>query len=44
MAFIQASIIRKDFGEEGKGFKITISAFDHGRYAVASGARGIMRA
>ncbi|MFZ5857339.1 MAG: acyl-CoA dehydrogenase family protein [Chloroflexota bacterium] len=31
-------------GEEGEGFKITMSAFDHGRYTVASGAVGIVRA
>lgn len=31
-------------GEEGEGFKITMSAFDHGRYTVASGAAGIVRA
>lgn len=31
-------------GEEDEGFKITMSAFDHGRYTVASGATGIIRA
>ncbi len=31
-------------GEEGEGFKITMSAFDHGRYTVASGATGLVRA
>jgi alkylation response protein AidB-like acyl-CoA dehydrogenase len=31
-------------GEEGEGFKITMAAFDHGRYTVASGATGIIRA
>jgi alkylation response protein AidB-like acyl-CoA dehydrogenase len=31
-------------GEEGEGFKITMSAFDRGRYTVASGATGIIRA
>jgi alkylation response protein AidB-like acyl-CoA dehydrogenase len=31
-------------GEEGEGFKITMSAFDHGRYTVAAGAAGIIRA
>ena len=30
-------------GEEGEGFKITMSAFDHGRYTVASGATGIIK-
>jgi len=44
MAFIQASIIGEDFGEEGEGFKITMSAFDHGLYTVASGAMSIIRA
>ncbi|RJP50124.1 MAG: butyryl-CoA dehydrogenase [Anaerolineaceae bacterium] len=31
-------------GEEGEGFKITMSAFDGGRYTVASGAAGLVRA
>jgi len=31
-------------GEEGEGFKITMSAFDHGRYTVGSGATGLLRA
>jgi len=31
-------------GAEGEGFKITMSGFDHGRYTVASGATGIIRA
>lgn len=31
-------------GEEGEGFKITMTGFDHGRYTVASGAAGILRA
>ncbi len=31
-------------GEEGEGFKITMTAFDHGRYTVAAGATGIIRA
>lgn len=35
---------RNRIGEEGEGFKITMSAFDHGRYTVASGATGIIRA
>jgi glutaryl-CoA dehydrogenase (non-decarboxylating) len=30
-------------GEEGEGFKITMSGFDHGRYTVAAGAAGIIR-
>ena len=31
-------------GEEGEGFKVTMSAFDHGRYTVGSGATGLVRA
>lgn len=31
-------------GAEGEGFKITMTGFDHGRYTVASGATGIIRA
>jgi alkylation response protein AidB-like acyl-CoA dehydrogenase len=31
-------------GEQGEGFKISMSAFDHGRYTVAAGAAGILRA
>ena len=31
-------------GEEGEGFKITMTAFDHGRYTVGAGATGIIRA
>jgi glutaryl-CoA dehydrogenase (non-decarboxylating) len=31
-------------GNEGDGFKITMSAFDSGRYTVAAGATGIIRA
>lgn len=30
-------------GEEGEGFKVTMSAFDSGRYTVAAGATGIIR-
>ena len=30
-------------GEEGEGFKITMSAFDNGRYTVAAGATGLIR-
>jgi alkylation response protein AidB-like acyl-CoA dehydrogenase len=29
-------------GEEGEGFKVTMSGFDHGRYTVAAGATGIL--
>ena len=31
-------------GEEGEGFKIAMSALDNGRYAVAAGAVGLMKA
>lgn len=31
-------------GEEGEGFKITMTAFDNGRYTVAAGATGLIRA
>ncbi len=31
-------------GEEGEGFKVTMSAFDSGRYTVAAGAVGLTRA
>ncbi len=31
-------------GAEGEGFKVTMSAFDNGRYTVAAGATGIVRA
>jgi alkylation response protein AidB-like acyl-CoA dehydrogenase len=31
-------------GEEGEGFKVTMSAFDRGRYTVGSGATGLVRA
>jgi alkylation response protein AidB-like acyl-CoA dehydrogenase len=31
-------------GEHGEGFKITMSAFDSGRYTVAAGAAGLIRA
>ena len=36
--------IENRIGEEGEGFKITMTGFDHGRYTVASGATGIIRA
>jgi alkylation response protein AidB-like acyl-CoA dehydrogenase len=36
--------VENRIGEEGEGFKITMTAFDHGRYTVASGATGIIRA
>ncbi len=31
-------------GQEGEGFKVTMSAFDNGRYTVAAGATGLLRA
>jgi len=31
-------------GREGEGFKVTMSSFDNGRYTVAAGATGIIRA
>jgi alkylation response protein AidB-like acyl-CoA dehydrogenase len=31
-------------GEEGEGFKITMTGFDSGRYTVAAGATGLIRA
>jgi alkylation response protein AidB-like acyl-CoA dehydrogenase len=36
--------VENRIGEEGEGFKVTMSAFDHGRYTVASGATGLIRA
>jgi glutaryl-CoA dehydrogenase (non-decarboxylating) len=36
--------VENRIGEEGEGFKITMSAFDQGRYTVGSGATGIVRA
>lgn len=38
--------VHKDcmLGEEGDGFKVAMSALDHGRYTVASGAVGIIAA
>jgi glutaryl-CoA dehydrogenase (non-decarboxylating) len=36
--------VENRIGEEGEGFKITMSGFDHGRYTVGSGATGIIRA
>jgi glutaryl-CoA dehydrogenase (non-decarboxylating) len=31
-------------GQEGEGFKVTMTAFDSGRYTVAAGATGLIRA
>lgn len=36
--------IENRIGEEGEGFKVTMTAFDHGRYTVAAGATGLIRA
>lgn len=36
--------VENRIGEEGEGFKITMTGFDHGRYTVAAGATGIIRA
>lgn len=36
--------VENRLGEEGEGFKITMSAFDNGRYTVAAGATGLIRA
>ena len=36
--------VENRLGEEGEGFKITMSAFDRGRYTVAAGAAGLIRA
>lgn len=36
--------VRQRLGEEGEGFKIAMSCLDNGRYTVASGATGLIRA
>lgn len=36
--------IENRLGEEGEGFRIAMSALDNGRYTVASGATGLIRA
>ncbi len=36
--------VENRIGEEGEGFKVTMSAFDNGRYTVAAGATGLIRA
>ena len=36
--------VANQIGEEGEGFKVTMSAFDNGRYTVAAGATGLVRA
>lgn len=44
--FFEDMRVSKDcmLGEEGDGFKVAMSALDHGRYTVASGAVGIITA
>lgn len=44
--FFEDMRVHKDcmLGEEGDGFKVAMSALDHGRYTVASGAVGIITA
>lgn len=36
--------VENRIGEDGEGFKITMSAFDNGRYTVGAGATGLIRA
>ncbi|MFO7320649.1 MAG: acyl-CoA dehydrogenase family protein [Chloroflexota bacterium] len=36
--------VENRLGEEGEGFKIAMSALDNGRYTVAAGATGLIRA
>ena len=36
--------VENRIGEEGEGFKITMTGFDMGRYTVGSGATGLIRA
>src|SRR4030043_1172442 len=36
--------VNQRLGEEGEGFKIAMSCLDNGRYTVASGATGLIRA
>lgn len=36
--------LKNRIGEEGEGFKIAMSALDNGRYTVAAGATGLIRA
>lgn len=45
ISFTDAKVpVANRIGDEGEGFKITMAGFDHGRYTVASGATGIIRA
>jgi alkylation response protein AidB-like acyl-CoA dehydrogenase len=36
--------VENRIGEEGEGFKVAMSALDNGRYTVAAGATGLIRA
>lgn len=45
IAFQEVKVpVENRLGEEGEGFKIAMSALDNGRYTVASGATGLIRA
>ena len=45
LAFQNVEIPRQNLiGEEGEGFKIAMSCLDNGRYTVAAGATGLIRA
>lgn len=45
IAFQNVSVpIENRIGEEGEGFKIAMSCLDNGRYTVAAGATGLIRA
>jgi alkylation response protein AidB-like acyl-CoA dehydrogenase len=45
LAFQDASVpLENRIGEEGEGFKIAMSCLDNGRYTVAAGATGLIRA
>ncbi len=45
IAFQDVSVpVENRIGEEGEGFKIAMSCLDNGRYTVASGATGLIRA
>jgi glutaryl-CoA dehydrogenase (non-decarboxylating) len=45
IAFQDVSIpVENRIGEEGEGFKIAMSCLDNGRYTVAAGATGLIRA
>jgi alkylation response protein AidB-like acyl-CoA dehydrogenase len=45
ISFTDAKVpVANRIGEEGEGFKITMAGFDHGRYTVAAGAAGLVRA